>query len=57
MLGMTGHRMCNKGALNRVVMAPQNLANIQFPQMTVVRSMQLIDDFGRPTYRKDIHVV
>ncbi len=57
MLGITGHRMCNKGAMDQLVTAPQCLVNVVFPQKTIVRSMQLVDDWGRPTYRKDIHVV
>lgn len=56
MLGITGHRMAIKGAENQLVTAPQNLINVQFPQKTVVKSMQMVDEFGRPTYRKDIHV-
>jgi hypothetical protein len=56
MMGITGHRMCCKGAGEQLVTAPQNLVNVSFPQKTTVRSAQLIDTFGRPTYRKDIHV-
>ena len=55
MMGMTGHRLLHKGATS-VVTAPQNLVHVTFPQKTVVKSMQLIDDFGRPVYRKDIKV-
>jgi len=55
MMGITGHRLANKGA-SALVSAPQNLVNVQFPQKTVVRSAQLIDNWGRPVYRKDIHV-
>lgn len=56
MMGITGHRMAVKGASERVVTAPQVMTKVQFPQKTVVRSTALIDDWGRPTYRKDIHV-
>jgi hypothetical protein len=56
MLGITGHRMAYKGAADQLVSAPQNLVNVVFPQKTVVKSMQMVDDWGRPTYRKDIHV-
>lgn len=51
----TGHELIFKN-LQSVVTAPQNLVNVTFPQKTVVSSAQLIDEFGRPTYRKDIHV-
>lgn len=54
-MGMTGHRLLHKGA-SAIVTAPQNLVNVQFPQKTVVTSAQLIDNWGRPVYRKDIHV-
>lgn len=56
MHGITGHRMANLGAEKQIVTAPQNLITVTFPQKTVVRSMQMVDEFGRPTYRKDIHV-
>lgn len=55
MMGMTGHRLLYKGASAEVT-APQNLVNVTFPQKTTVTSAQLIDNWGRPTYRKDIHV-
>jgi hypothetical protein len=56
MQGITGHRMAWKGAADQLTVAPQNLVKVPFPQKTTVRSMQMIDDWGRPTYRKDIHV-
>lgn len=52
---ITGHNLIFRN-LKNVVTAPQNLVNVQFPQKTTVSSAQLIDEFGRPTYRKDIHV-
>lgn len=55
MLGQTGHRLVFRN-LKSVVTAPQNLVKVEFPQKTVVTSMQMNDEFGRPTYRKDIHV-
>ena len=55
MQGLTGHRMVYRN-LKSVVTAPQNLVKVTFPQKTVVSSAQLVDSFGRPTYRKDIHV-
>lgn len=51
----TGHELIYKKTANMVT-APQNLIHVTFPQKTVVSSMQMIDDVGRPTYRKDIHV-
>jgi hypothetical protein len=53
--GPTGHRLIFRN-LKAVVTAPQNLVHVTFPQKTVVKSAQMIDEFGRPTYRKDIHV-
>lgn len=55
MRGPTGHSLIFKN-LKSVVTAPQNLVKVPFPQKTVVSSAQMIDEFGRPTYRKDIHV-
>lgn len=55
MLGNTAHSLVYRN-LKNVVTAPQNLVHVQFPQKTVVSSAQLIDEQGRPTYRKDIHV-
>lgn len=52
---MTGLRLLHRGAKNSVS-APQNVVHVTFPQKTVVTSAQLIDEMGRPTYRKDIHV-
>lgn len=55
MMGITGLRILHRD-FKGVVTAPQNLVHIQFPQKTVVRSAQLIDSYGRPVYRGDIHV-
>ena len=55
MLGLTGHRMVYRN-VDSLVSAPQNLIKVQFPQKTTVTSAQLVDHFGRPTYRKDIRV-
>ena len=55
MLGPTGHRLIFRD-VKHIVSAPQNLVKVDFPQKTVVSSAQLTDEFGRPTYRKDIHV-
>lgn len=55
MIGATGHSLIARN-LKSVVTAPQNLVKVTFPQKTVVTSAQLIDEQGRPTYRKDIHV-
>lgn len=55
MNGPTGHRLIYRN-LQKVVTAPQNLVKVPFPQKTVVSSTQMIDKFGRPTYRSDIHV-
>jgi hypothetical protein len=40
----------------RTVNAPMNVGKVVFPATTRVTSMQMVDSFGRPTYRKDIHV-
>ena len=55
MRGNTGHSLIFRN-LKDVVTAPQNLVKVEFPQKTVVRSKALIDQQGRPVYRKDIHV-
>jgi hypothetical protein len=55
MLGPTAHSLIARN-LKNVVTAPQNLVHVTFPQKTVVSSAQMIDEFGRPTYRRDIHV-
>lgn len=55
MLGNTGHSLIFRN-LKNVVTAPQNIVKVPFPQKTIVTSAQLIDEQGRPTYRKDIHV-
>ena len=51
----SGHQLIFRN-LKSIVTAPQNLVSVTFPQKTLVSSMQMVDDFGRPTYRKDIHV-
>lgn len=55
MHGPTGHRLIFKN-LSSIVTAPQVMVKVPFPQKTVVTSAQMIDEMGRPTYRKDIHV-
>lgn len=54
-MGVTGHSLIFRN-LNAVVRAPENLVKVEFPQKTIVRSKALIDQAGRPVYRKDIYV-
>lgn len=55
MQGITGLRLLNKGAKSSVV-APIGMVGVTFPHKTTVSSQQMVDNQGRPTYRKDIHV-
>lgn len=56
MMGPTGHRLIHMGDNVKNLYSPQNMVNIGFPRKTTVSSRALIDEFGRPTYRKDIRV-
>ena len=55
MMGITGNRLANKLSTG-VVTAPQNVVKVVFPAKTVVRSMQMTDHHGRPTYRRNLYV-
>lgn len=55
MHGVTGHSLIFRN-LKHVVRAPENMVKVEFPQKTIVRSAALLDSFGRPVYRKDVHV-
>lgn len=55
MHGATGIRLLARGATH-VVNAPQNVLNVQFPHLTVLKSSAMSDFLGRPVYRKDVKV-
>jgi hypothetical protein len=55
MTGITGLRLLHMGTKSSVV-APMGPIGVTFPHKTTVSSQQMVDNQGRPTYRKDIHV-
>ena len=55
MTGITGLRLLHHGAKGGES-SPNGLISVQFPKKTTVTSMQMVDNQGRPTYRKDIKV-
>lgn len=53
MHGITGLRLLHLGARQHVA-DNSSLVPVIFPAKTTVTSQQMVDSFGRPTYRKDI---